>query len=201
MRLRGTASLNRIRRYSGLPSFAVQVDGVCVTKLELGGDAQLKVAAVTAPKPKPETVRALYRLPASPRAAPADVEPRLRLLKRIRALQFYEVALLLNQKLDIEVTAADGVIQKVRGVFAADRCIGHRSAQRSSHSLSACGIHSRFESGRSASELHQRRQCHAYEGICKGSIPAAVRPLPAFSLHPTPTDCVDRRNTVAASIP
>ena len=149
MRLRGTASLNRIdrrrvlsrrgwnrilfpfRRYSGLPSSAVQVDGVCVTKLELGGDAQLKVAAVTAPKPKPETVRALYRLPASPRAAPADVEPRLRLLKRTRALQFYEVALLLNQKLDIEVSAAGGVIQKVRGGFAADRCVGHRSAQRS----------------------------------------------------------------------
>ena len=147
MRLRGTASFRIDRRrvlsrrglivflfpfhrYSGLPSSAVQVDGVCVTKLELGGDAQLKVAAVTAPKPKPETVRALYRLPASPLAAPADAEPRLRLLKRIRALQFYEVALLLNQKLDVEVTAAGGVIQKVRGVCCRPSDTAQRSAAR-----------------------------------------------------------------------
>ncbi len=31
-------------------------------------------------------------------------------------MQFYEVALLLNQKLDVEVTAESGAIQKVRRI-------------------------------------------------------------------------------------
>ncbi len=36
---------------------------------------------------------------------------------RVRAcVQFYEVALLLNQKLDVEVTAESGEIQKVRRI-------------------------------------------------------------------------------------
>jgi hypothetical protein len=61
---------------------AYEVAGACVAKLELGGDAQLKVASVTVPKPQASETH-------------------------------YEVTLLLNQKLDIEVTAESGVISEV----------------------------------------------------------------------------------------
>ncbi len=89
---------------------------MCVTKLELGGDAQLKVAAATVPKAKRETVRCAPRLRRLPPLEPAWS------LQCVRAcVQFYEVALLLNQKLDVEVTAESGEIQKVRRIVSLRR--------------------------------------------------------------------------------
>jgi hypothetical protein len=51
-------------------------------------------------------------------------------------MQFYEVALLLNQKLDIEVAAEGGVIQKVCGVC----CRPQRPTAAQLVFVSACGI-------------------------------------------------------------
>ena len=89
-------------------------------------------------------------------------------------MQFYEVALLLNQKLDVEVTAESGAIQKVRRIVPDSL----RQTAASGALLFECADARnplKFESGRSVPELHQCRQRYIGQRIFEGSIPAPVR--------------------------
>ena len=91
-------------------------------------------------------------------------------------VQFYEVALLLNQKLDVEVTAESGEIQKVRRTVP-DSLRRPHPAHSYSH-VRTLETPLNFGSGRSVPELHQCRQRYIGQRIFEGSIPAPVRAPP-----------------------